>query len=75
MFTVIIQWSLLKGLSVTFQDRMGCKEGDDNVKSIADFEVPDFLVCLPSFKMFSWFLLTKFKTLSPLMSFTGLSHI
>ena len=62
MFTVIIQWSLHKGLSVTFQDRMGCKEGDAIVRSIADFEVPDVLVCLSSFKMFSWFLLIKLRT-------------
>ena len=53
MFTVITQWSLLKGPSVTFQDRMDCKEGDVFGKSIADFEMPKFLVCLPSFKMFS----------------------
>ena len=45
--TVITQWSLLKGLSVTFQDRMSCKEEDAIVRSVADFEVPDFLVCLP----------------------------
>ena len=38
-FTVITQWSLLKGLSVTFLDRMGCKEGDAMVRSNADFEV------------------------------------
>ena len=25
---VITEWSLLERLSVTFQDRMGCKEGD-----------------------------------------------
>ena len=75
MFTVIIQWSLYKRLSVIFQVRMGCKEGDPIVRSIADFEVPDNLVCLPSFKKFSWFLLIKIKTLSPLLSFTGLLHI
>ena len=39
--------------------------GDANVRSIADFEVPDFLVCLPSFKMFRSFLLIKFKTRHP----------
>ena len=55
MFTVIIQWSLLLDMSVTFQDRVGCKEGDAIVRSITDFEVPDVLVCLPSFKMFSFF--------------------
>ena len=71
MFTVIIQWSLHRGLSVTFQDKMGCKEGDGIVRSIAYFDVPDFLVCLPSFKMFSWFLLIRLKTLSPILSFTG----
>ena len=53
---------LPKGLSVTFQDRMGCKKGDATVGSFDDFEVPDVLVCLPSFKMFSWFLLIKLKT-------------
>ena len=60
MFTVIIQWSLHKGLcdipayigwAVTFQHRMGCKEGDAIVRPNADFEVPDVLVFLPSFKM------------------------
>ena len=75
MFTVIIQCSLHKGLSVTFQDRMGCKEGDAIMMSIADFEVPDVLECLPSFKMFSWFLLIKLNTLSPLISFTWLPYI
>ena len=62
MFTAITQWSLLKRLSVAFQDRMGCKEEDANVESNADYEVPDVLVCLPSFKMFSWFSLKKLKT-------------
>ena len=47
MFTVITQWSLVKGLSVTFQDRMGCKERS------ADLEVSDVLICVPSFEMFS----------------------
>ena len=56
MFTVITQRSLLKRLSVTFQDGTGCKEGDDFVRSIADFELPDVLVCLWSFEMFSFFL-------------------
>ena len=56
---VIIQWSLHKRLCVTLQDRMGCKEGNANVRSIANFEVPDVLVCLP---------------LSPQFSFTGLPH-
>ena len=37
-FTVITQWSLPKGLSVIFQDMMGCREG-----SFDDFEVPDLL--------------------------------
>ena len=55
MSTVIILWSLHEGLSVTLQDRMGCKEGDATVRSIADFKVPDVLMCLPSFKMLSWF--------------------
>ena len=32
-------------LFVTFQDRIGCKEGDTIVRSIAEFEVPDVLVC------------------------------
>ena len=51
---------------MTFQDRMGCKEGDATVRSVADFEVPDVLVCLPSFKMFSWLFLINSKTLTPL---------
>ena len=55
MLAVIIQWSLHLGLSVTFQDRMGCKEGGAIVRSIADFEVLDVLVSLPLFKMFSCF--------------------
>ena len=46
---------------MTFQDRMACKESDDCVKSTADFEVHNVLVCLPSFKMFSGFLLIKLK--------------
>ena len=62
MFTVNTPWSLLKGLSVAFQDRFGSKEGDAIARSIADFEVPDVLVCLPLFKMFTWFLLLKIKT-------------
>ena len=61
-FTSITQWSLLKGMVVAFQDRIGCEEGDVNMMSIVDFEVPDVLVCLPSFKMFSWIFLIKFKT-------------
>ena len=44
VFTVITQWSLLRGLSVTFQDRMGCNEGDAIVRLIVDFGVPDVLV-------------------------------
>ena len=52
----------IKGLSVTFQDRMGCKEGEAIVRSIADFELPDVLVPLPSFKIFSRFLLIQLKT-------------
>ena len=39
--------------TVTFPDRMGFKEEDAIVRSVADFEVPDVLVCLRSFKMFS----------------------
>ena len=62
MFTVITQWSLLKGLSVNFQIRMGCKEWNATVCTVADFEVPDVLACRPSFKMFIWFLLMKLKT-------------
>ena len=46
---------------MTFQDMMGCKERDAFVSSISDFDVPDVLVCLPSFKKFSWFLLEEFK--------------
>ena len=75
MFAVILQCSLHKGLSVTFQDRRGCKEEDAIVRSDADFEVSNVLVCLPSFKMFTWFLSKKFKTLSPLLSFTWLPYI
>ena len=41
---------------------MGYKEGAAIVRSIADLEVPDVLVCLPSFKMLSSFLLLKLKT-------------
>ena len=41
---VITQWSLLKGLSVTVQERMGGKKGDAFVRSTADFEVHDVLV-------------------------------
>ena len=55
MFTVIIKWSLRKGLSVTFQDMMSCKEGDAIEKYIVNFEVRDVLVCPPSFKMFTCF--------------------
>ena len=66
--------SLHKGLSVTFQDTMGCKEGDAIVRSIADFEVPNVFVCLPSFKMFSFFSI-KSKTLTPHTSFSLLPHI
>ena len=55
MLTIIIQWSLHLGLSVTFQDSMGCKEGDAIVRSTANSEVPDVLVCLPSFKIISYF--------------------
>ena len=62
MFTVITQWPLPKGLSVTFHVRMGFKEGDSIVRSITHFEVSDVPVCLPSLKMFSWFLLIKLKT-------------
>ena len=53
MLTVIIQWALHLGLSVTFQYMLGCKEGDAIVRSFADFEVSDVLVSLPSFKTFS----------------------
>ena len=38
-----------------FYDRKGCKNRDAIVRSIADFEGPDVLVCLSSFKMLSWF--------------------
>ena len=55
MFMVIIQWSLNIELSVKFQHRMSCKEGNAIVRSIADFEVPDILVCLPSFKYLVFF--------------------
>ena len=53
---------------MTLQDRMGCKEDDAIVRLIADFEVPDVLVCIPSLKMFSCFFSTKSKTLTPLTS-------
>ena len=71
MFTVIIQWPLLLGLSVTFQDRMGmgCKKEDAIVRSIADFEVPDVLVCLPSFKCLVVVFSAKSRTLTPLHHF------
>ena len=55
-FTVFIQWSLLKVLSVTFKNRMGCKKWDAILRSTAHFEVPDVLVCFSSFSMFSWVL-------------------
>ena len=55
-------------------DRMGCKEGDAMVRSIADFQVPDVIVCLPSFKMFRCFFMNS-KTLTPLTSFSRLPHI
>ena len=48
---VITQLSLLKGLTVNFQDTMDCKEGDVTVRSVVDFEVRIALVCLPSFKV------------------------
>ena len=59
MLMVIIQRSLNLRLYVTFQDRMGFKEGVA-IKSIADFEVPDVHVCLPLFKMFSCFFSINF---------------
>ena len=60
---------------MSFQDRMGCKEGDVIVSSIADFEFPNVFVCLPSFKMFScYFFSINSKTLTPLVSFPGLPH-
>ena len=37
-------------VAVTFQDRIGWKKLDAIVRSIADLEVPDVLVCLPSVK-------------------------
>ena len=57
IITVITQWSLLEGLSVTFQDMMDCKEGHVFERSTADVEVAHVLVCLPSFKIFSCFIL------------------
>ena len=62
-------------VSVTFQYRMGCKEEDAIVRSIAVSEVSEALVCLPSFIMSSWFLLTKFETWYPILLFTGFPHI
>ena len=45
-FTVITQGSLLKGLSVSFQDKLGCKEGETIAQLIADFDVPhNFFMC------------------------------
>ena len=73
MLTVIVQWSIHLGLSLTLQDRMGCNEGDAIVSSIADFEVLGVLVCLLSFKMFSFFSI-NIKTLTPLTSFSRLPH-
>ena len=58
--TIITQWLLLKGLSEIIQDRVGCKEGDDIVRIVIDFEVPNVHVCLPPIRKFSWFLLIKF---------------
>ena len=60
--SVITQWSLIEGMSVTFKDRIGCKDGDPIVRSDVDFEVADVLVCCSLFKTFSWFLLMEFKT-------------
>ena len=51
-----------KKLNVAFQDRMGCKKEDAKVRQIVDFELSDVPVCLPSFKMFNWFMLIKLKT-------------
>ena len=59
MFTVITQWSLLKGLSVIFQGRIGCEEGYGIVRSNAKIEVPVVLVCLPSHRRFSCFFVDK----------------
>ena len=61
-FTVIAYCLLLEGMSVTFQDRLSCKETDAIVRSFTDFEVSDIHVYPPSFKMFSLFLLVNFKT-------------
>ena len=47
---------------MTLQRRMGCKEGGAIVRLITDFEGPDVLVCLRSFKMFIWFLFIKLMT-------------
>ena len=52
---VITQWSLLNELSLTFQERTGCKEGEAYAKSISELEVPDVVLCLPSPRMFTWF--------------------
>ena len=53
---------------------MGCKEEDTIVRSIADFEVPDVLVCLPSFKMFSWFFFSR-QNLRPLTSLSSFPRL
>ena len=45
------------------------------MRSIDDLELPDVLVCLPSFKFFSWFLLIKLMTCHSLISYAGLPHI
>ena len=46
---------------------MGCKEGDAIVRTTADFEVSDVLVCLPSIIFFY-----KTQDLTSLLSFAGL---
>ena len=40
---------------MTFEDRISSKEEGAIVRSMADFEVSDALVCLPSFKIFIFF--------------------
>ena len=59
-FTGITRWLLFEGLAVTFKDRMSSKGGDATVRSITDFDVPDIIMCLPSLRMFSWFLVDNF---------------
>ena len=48
---------------------MGCKEGDTSIRSTADFEVPAFIVYLPSFIWLFWCFRVKLKKFFHLLSF------